>query len=423
MLSSRTLLAVIILTFTLTLNAHAAAGTVVEVEFERSYRVAEVNRAAEQVFGDQPAPAAEYEVDVYRMQFYSTALTDEDTVVTTELYVPRAPGVDRGAAPEVRRHAGPQRLDPRARRPLYVFAAGTTGLTDSCRTTREYQVGVNWGRYRQHLLTHAGQGTIGMLPDYMHFGEPNRLQPYFIAEAEGRVLLDAVRAAYTYFSGSAHGARVRPAEGAFLAGFSQGGHAIFAAADIRERYAPEVELGGLIGYGPTTNVEALFREFSVVAPAIIYTYAEHYGSDRFDPAVMLADRWLANLEHDVTRLCILGYQSYYPWGPHPLFLPEFAGALVSGTLAARYPEIHQILSEQQTGLAGHGVPALILQGTNDVVIDQNDQTRFVAQLRERGSNVRYRIFNEAPHDTRQLGFYEATDWMNDRLLELEESNR
>ncbi len=394
--------AVVVLCLTV-LNAHAMAGSIVSVEHDRTYGTQEVNGMAARLFNGHATPPADHSVAVYRLRFRSIDLDGRDTVITAQIFIPR--------------------FTEHSERPLYVFAAGTTGLTDSCRTSREHEVGVNWGLYRNHLLAHAGQGIIGVLPDYMHFGDPNRLQPYFVSEAEGRALLDSVRAVGAYFNGPGSSHAVRPARPAFLAGFSQGGHAAFAAADIRDEYAPEVELGGIIGYGPTTNVEDLFREFSLVAPAIIYTYAARYGEDRFDPAAMLADRWLASLEHDVTRLCILGYQSYYPWRPSPLFRPEFTAALVNRRLQAEYPEIHRILSKHNTGLSGHGVPALIMQGTNDVVINQADQTRFVTALRDRGSTVRYRVYPDTPHDTRQAGFREALSWMERQIRNTQESRR
>lgn len=374
-----------------TVHAAAAAGSLVSVEFDRRYSTAEVDAMARERFRDLPAPAARYAVDVYIIQYRSTDLQQQPTVVTAQLFVPH--------------------YQQPSDRPVYIFAPGTTGLTDQCRPLREHQIGINWGLYRHHVLAHSGQGLIGMIPEYMHFGNPDRLQPFFIAEAEAHVLLDAIRAVRHYFS--EHPATVRPAS-VFLAGFSQGGHASFAAADYNASYAPEVKIDGIIGYGPTTDVEALFRDFSVIAPSIIYTYAQHYGTDRINPQVLLADRWLPTLEQDVLRLCILGLQSYYPWGPWTLFRSEFTSALVNRRLHAEYPEVHRILTANRTGLSGHGVPALILQGSNDVVIDLDDQERFVVELRRRGSDVRYLIYPNAPHDTRQIGFQEALNWMEDR---------
>ncbi len=367
----------------------AGAGSLVSVSHEASYSAREVNSSSARLFTGGGAPTAIFDVDVYAIRYESTGLDQEPTPIYAHLFVPR--------------------YARQTTRPLYVFGAGTTGLSDGCRTSREAEAGVNWGLYRNHMLAVAGQGVIGVLPDYMYFGVPERLQAYFVPEAEGRVMLDAVRAAHAYFEDS--GTAVRPARGAVLAGFSQGGHAIFAAADIAADYAPELRISGLIGYGPTTNIEQLFREFSVVAAPLIYTYAEIYGKERFDPALMLQDRWLENLPVDVRRLCILGLQNYYPWGPEGLFRRPFLNALRNRQLDTEFPEIHAILTENSTGLSGHGVPVLILQGGNDVVVNLQDQAEFAQELRDRGSEVEYIVYPGNRHDTRQIGFTDALNWM------------
>lgn len=367
-------------------------GRLISIQHEVTYAPGQINRMASRLFHSS-TPAAEHGVDIYRIEFESVNLSDEKTVVFAQLFVPRM-------------------LEPSVQ-PLYVFGAGTTGLTDLCRTSREHEADVNWGLYRSHMLAHAGQGVIGILPDYMHFGNPEKLQPYFVPAAEARVLLDSARAAYGFFQVGSHAARPYPAP--FLAGFSQGGHAIFAAADLAAEYAPELEIAGLIGYGASTDIENLFREFTVVAAPIIYTYAQLYGEERFDPAVMLQDRWLNNLAIDVRRLCVLGLQDYYPWGPDTFFRPDFLRSLRQRSLHTDFPTIHAILQENSTGLSGHGLPALILQGGNDVVINLQDQAEFVRQLRDRGSEVRYLEYPGSRHDTRQVGFSDALTWMLERI--------
>jgi acetyl esterase/lipase len=250
----------------------------------------------------------------------------------------------------------------------------------------------------------------------MGFGDPDRLQPIYNAVAEGRMMLDAVRALYRFLerldvekNGPALLGFRRPS--VFVAGFSQGGHAAFAAADLRRLYAPDVGLAGVIGYGPTTDLEVLFQEFPVVAPMAVYTFAEAYGAQHFDPEKVLQKRWAANLSEDVRRQCVGGMQSYYPWSPRELFRPEFAEALLSGGLAESYPEIHRILRRHRTGLSGHRLPCLILQGGDDVVVSAASQERFVRRLCRLGSPVLYRHFPESRHDTRQVGFPEVLSWM------------
>ncbi|MCA1754946.1 MAG: hypothetical protein LC641_09680 [Spirochaeta sp.] len=375
----------------------AGAGSLVSATHQASYSAREINSSSARLFTGGDVPNAIFDVDVYALRYESTGLDQEPTPIYAHLFIPR--------------------YARQTTRPLYVFGAGTTGLSDGCRTSREAEAGVNWGLYRNHMLAVAGQGVIGVLPDYMYFGVPDRLQAYFVPDAEGRVLLDAVRAAHAFFEDSE--TAVRPAPGAVFAGFSQGGHAIFAAADIAAEYAPELEISGLIGYGPTTNIEQLFREFSVVAAPLIYTYAEIYGRNRFDPGIMLQDRWLENLAVDVRRLCILGLQNYYPWGPEGLFRRPFLNALRNRRLHISFPEIHSILRENSTGLSGHGVPVLILQGGNDVVVNLRDQAEFAQNLQDRGSEVEYVVYPGNRHDTRQIGFSDALSWMMKQSLSQE----
>ena len=91
------------------------------------------------------------------------------------------------------------------------------------------------------------------------------------------MLLDAVRATYAFFeafgtNADVNPSNVKPSGAVFTAGYSQGGHAAFAAADLRPSYAPELPLTGMIGYGATTNVERLLREGPYYAPYIVQSY-------------------------------------------------------------------------------------------------------------------------------------------------------
>ncbi len=329
---------------------------------------------------------AQYAVETYMLRYATEALDGSSTLITAQLFVPQV-----GEAAELS---------------VYAFAPGSTGLLDRCAPSTEHVRGINWGQYRAHVLQHAARGMIGFMPDYMGFGDPEMLQPYFVAEAEARVLLDGLRAVRAFFA-EREGVR---SGGAFLAGFSQGGHAAFAAADRWRDYAPEVELLGVIGYGPTTDLRALFVEFAVVAPLVIYTYAQLYG-DAIQPHELLAERWANSLERDVTSQCIGAIQSFYPYNPRQLFKGEFADALFDNRLAEAFPSVHEAFEANNSGLAGHGLPALILQGTEDTVVSVASQDLFVRRLCAAGSAVRYPHYIGARHDTRAIGFEDAQAWM------------
>ena len=366
------------------------AGHVYEITFDRTYTPAEIDEYAVQLFEDIGKKPSRFIVDVYMIRFTSRYIDGTDAPITAQLFVPR--------------------YAERTVRPVYIFAAGTTGLVDACRTSREHIAGINWGLYRIHVLAHAGQGNIGLFPDYTGLGDPNRLQPYYFSRVEGMMLLDAIRAVDSFFA--QRDAVVQPHPAAFLAGYSQGGHAVFAAADYRGTYAPELRIGGIIGYGPARGIEDLFREWTIAAPLITYTYSKLYGRERFNPAVILKDEWLKTLEADVTRMCIGALQSYYPWTTGELYRPGFNTALLNGTLADVYPSIARIMEKNSTGLTRHRVPVIILQGTNDVVAHPRTMNDFVTELREMGSDVLYLVYDGARHDTRQISFDRVVGWMD-----------
>jgi acetyl esterase/lipase len=367
--------------------AAAQAGSLRGAEPLEALSQAAVDAEVAELFGDEPAPRARYAVDAVMIRFESVYPDGEPTTVTAQLFVPRV-----------------ARLQA-----LYIFAPGSTGLVEACRPSREHETGIRWGLYRAHALALAGQGFVAVVPDYMGFGDTERVQPYLDPVAEGRALLDSARAAR-------HALAQRQVQNAstlkvFMAGYSQGGHAAFAAADLRRGYAPDVPLAGIVGYGPSTDLEALFREWPIAAPMATYVFSIKYGKERFDPSRILKERWAASLERDVTRQCIGGMQSYYPWSARDLFVPAFADALLAGQLRSRYPQIYAILRENSTGLRGHRVPALILQGSDDVVVDPESQREFARALCRAGSHVRYVPYTGRRHDTRQAGFGEAVAWM------------
>lgn len=366
-----------------------ADGRLIEVTDTGTLSPKEIDRTIAPLFEGYDPPTARYPVQTFLIRFQSRYPDGRTAPITAQLFVPVLPA--------------------ESQRPVYLFAPGTTGLLDVCRVSREHIAGINWGLYRSHMLSFAGQGVIGLLPDYTGFGDPDHLQYYYHAETEGMMILDAVRAVRFFFDRERF--RVRPAPAVHLAGYSQGGHATFAAADLRRAYAPDVEIAGIVGYGPATDMEALFREFTVVTPMVVQTYQRIYGSQVIDPAQILAPRWAETLEYDVTRQCVGAMQSYYPWAADRMFAEPFYESLMAGTLSVTHPDIFEVLRQNSPGLSGHGIPVLILQGTEDIVVYPESQAEFVTALRSRGSDVRYLVYEGYRHDTRQISFDEVLRWI------------
>ena len=334
--------------------------------------------------GGDPLPAR-YSVESYLVTFESTGLDGEPRTITAQAFVPN--------------------FDEPARRPAFVFGPGSTGLVEACAPSRNYVDARTWDTYNAYTLAYAGQGFVSLMPNYMGFFGVGELQPYFSRVAEGRVMLDAGRAVATLLEDTPV-----TLNGVFVGGFSQGGHAAFAAADLAATYAPDVPLRGVVGFGPTTRLDNLFREFTYVAPWVIYSYNTFFG-DRIDLTQVLAEPWLDSFVGDAERLCVLGAQAYYPSSPENLFTPAFTEALETNTLADAYPNIFELFEENNAGETAHGIPAIILQGVNDPVVSLESQNDFVRTLCENGSRVRYPNYLRTRHETRYIGFQDAMAWM------------
>lgn len=368
--------------------AHAQPGTLLEVTYAGTLTAAQIDQATAGRFSNNgvQAPAAQNDVDSYIVVFESTDLDGDPTPITAQIFVPR--GLDRPST--------------------FVFGAGSTGLVEACAPSRNYVENRTWETYSAYTLAYAGQGFVSVVPNYMGFFVVGELQPYFSLEAEGRVLLDAARATRSLSDSEGE---VTLGDATFVAGFSQGGHAAFAAADLAQTYAPELNISGVLGFGASTNLENLFREFTYVAPWVVYAF-DTYFPERIDPADILLPAYANNLANDAERLCVGGAQNYYPANPANLYTPDFAAALQEGNLADSFPEVYNLFTENDAGVSGHALPSLLLQGVDDPVVTLSSQNAFVAELCETSSPVRYPNYLRTRHETRYIGFNEAITWMS-----------
>jgi hypothetical protein len=365
-------------------------GSVIEAVYEERLSPAEVQLAAASSFGRFGVPMVENAVDVFALRFVTTGLEGQTAVVRATLFVPVEP--------------------PRGSAPLYVFGSGTTGLAASCAPSREAELPQPLGDYRGYLAPYAGRGIVTVFPDYLGFDDPLRPQAYFHAASEAHVMLDAARATRALFGEAPWLGDLDDV--VLMGGYSQGGHAAFAAADLRPWYAPEIPLRGLIGYGATTDVQPLFLEGPFYAPYVLASWSSIYGTTQVGAHGVLAERWLPSLEREALSVCVDRAQQIYPFDVDSMYTPAFARALRAGTLQQDFPGLHALFEENRTGLSGHGLPALVVQGGQDVIVHDATQERFVAALCARGSDVLYLNVRDARHrDTRPAGFDTAVGWI------------
>ena len=119
-------------------------------------------------------------------------------------------------------------------------------------------------------------------------------------------------------------------------------------------------------------------------------------------------------------MCVDEFQAYYPFDGRQLYRPEFHAALHGGGLEERFPALAAVLRENNSGLSGHGLPALVIQGGDDIIVTTRAQDRFVQELRKAGSEVRYLVFPGVRHRyTRPAGFAPSLDWIEARFRALQ----
>jgi acetyl esterase/lipase len=372
------------------LVAQSRGGEVVSVEPQSSRTALEIDKGGIPLFETRPIPRMKFTVDLYRLRYRSADFDGSPATITAQLFVPRLPS-DRPC-------------------PVLVFGSGTTGISDACAPSLENTATHPWGYYKENMLAYAGLGFITVFPDYLGFDDSTRPQRYFSKLAEGHVMLDAARAARAFLSGQPAGTQAAPK--VFVAGYSQGGHAAFAAADLRASYAPDIPLVGVMGFGATCDVTTLLKEGPAYASYIIYTYSVMYGTGEVNPAALLQQKWARGLASDAERMCVDVFQVYYPSNGAKLYTPAFYQALYENRLPETFPAVATRLTENASGLSGHGIPAIVFQGTDDIVIRTASQDRFVAALRKAGSPVCYVLLNRSRHkQVRTDGFAASVAWM------------
>lgn len=367
--------------------AQAAPGTVLELEPRGHLSAAAIDGAVGGRFrndGETP-PRATTGVDAYLLRYATTGPDGGPTESIAQLYVPREP-------------SGPT---------LLAFAPGSTGLAAACSPTHAWRASGQVETYGATALAYAGQGLATVLPDYLPATGATPLQPYFVASAEATVLLDALRSAREALRTTTPAIEIAHA---FAAGYSQGGHAVFAAADRASVYAQELPLAGVIGFGPSGDLDTLFLNFQYTAPWVVRAYQATYPGE-VDPAEVLAEPYASRLEADALRLCVSEAQAYYPHDPAALFTAPFHASLSAGTLGEHFPVWRDLFDRNDTGIRPHGLPVAIFQGVDDPVVPLSAQDAFVRRLCSLDVPVRYANYLRTRHETRYIAFRDALDWM------------
>ena len=247
-----------------------------------------------------------------------------------------------------------------------------------------------------------------MAPDYPGLGSAMP-HPYLGGVSSANSVLDAVRAARG-IPGAAAGSSFA------VWGESQGGHAALWTGQRARAYAPELTLTGIAAAAPPTDLVENLRAGSdpsvraFLTAFTAYSWSRHYGA----PLSTLGRR---STQGVITRVaqnnCIV-------LGAKPK-LGTMLGVLVlrrdlKDVDLGRIQPWARISRDNSPSARDPGVPMLIAQNPNDVIVGPTVTRDFARSLCGNGAQVRYVAINGKGHETSAADSAGLTlDWIDARF--------
>ncbi|AEG84735.1 lipase family protein [Corynebacterium ulcerans] len=348
---------------------------------------------------DVSPPALDVLVKMKRIAYTSTHPNGFSTPVTGAVLTPTAPW--HGPGP----------------RPVALLAPGTQGAGDSCAPSKLLTLG---GEYEMFSATALlSRGWTVALTDYQGLGTPGN-HSYMNRKAQGAALLDLGRAVTTLGL-----PEVNNHTPLIPWGYSQGGGASAAAAEMHRSYAPDVNIALAYAGGVPANLLSVSSslEGTALTGALGYVITgmyEIYPEVREPINTLLNTRgqqWLDQSSRDCLPESLL-----------TIPLPDTSILTVSGqrlTSLISAEVFQRAISEQEIGLIAPDVPVFVAQGLHDGIIPAGQARDMVNGWRDRGADVTY-WEDPAPALDKLLGhihvlgssFLPAVEWAEQRLAML-----
>jgi pimeloyl-ACP methyl ester carboxylesterase len=263
------------------------------------------------------------------------------------------------------------------------------------------------------------QGTAVVVTDYVGLGATDRLHTYVNRVDGAHAVLDAVRAAH-----SVAGTSVTSTSRVGLFGYSQGGGATAAAAELQPAYAPEITLSGSYAGAPPADLTKVTAAIdgSDLAGALGWSLN---GFLQSDPALRpiaeahLSAKGKAALA-DLSTMCVgdallgYGFTKSSSWTTDGESL---------GDIIAAEPAIQSFLEDQRIGTLKPTSPVRVATGVSDNLVPHGQARDLAVNWCKKGANITYKavvlpnvgdalINHFGPLLTDQG---DAISWLTDRL--------
>jgi pimeloyl-ACP methyl ester carboxylesterase len=275
-----------------------------------------------------------------------------------------------------------------------------------CAPSRQLSEGLDYETPNILQLLLRGYGVV--LTDYEGLGTPGA-HSYLDRAAEAHAVLDSIRAAQRLPAANLpHNGPV----GIF--GFSQGGGAAAAAAELQPTYAPELDLAGTYAGGVPAELVALSTKLDGTWGVGLVGYLL-YGLDAFHPELhvldLLNDRGRQIVAETATQ-CVVETAARYA-------LLRTATLTRDGrSLAAHLAEqpYRSVMDDLKIGLRKPTAPVLVMNSPYEELVPYGPARDMARSWCTQGASVRLQQLVTPDHGLALLeGAPRATLWMRDRF--------
>lgn len=285
-------------------------------------------------------------------------------------------------------------------RPLIVIAPGTQGQGDACAPSKLVNSltagSAQSGPMVEYEMIPAAiwltKGADVVLTDYEGLGTP-AMHTYVNRVSEAHAVIDAARAA-----ADLPGTRVTDATPIGVYGYSQGGGAAAAAAELLPTYGADISgrVAGVVAGAPPADLRATLEQVDGTSLAGVIGYALNSMLAAYPDEVRpvldaeINDRGRSMLSA-VSQQCV--GETAFQFGFADTTQFTRTGESLS-QIVGRYPQIADVMERNRIGTLAPAAPVLVLSGDHDDVVPHGQARELADDWCALGADVRFDDFRE-----------------------------
>ncbi|OMQ07838.1 triacylglycerol lipase [Corynebacterium amycolatum] len=305
------------------------------------------------------------------------------------------------------------RWSEKSPRPLAVIAPGTLGMADNCASSVALRYEAPPTPPAPQLLA---QGWNVAIVDYQGLGTPG-VHPYLNREIAGNNTLDMARAAIETLQ--------LPADTPIaLFGYSQGGGATAAAAELADEYASELNIRAVYAGAIPADLTDTALHIRASALAGLVGYFMNGLIAEYPETKEPIERMLSPLGQDFLKLtadeCIGATVERWPRNDTKAFTANDLGIAENLRSPELSPAVRRHVDEQALGTKTPSMPVFVTHNALDDVLPVTSARKLVQKWQKAGADITYvEVDTDLGDGTHGLAYVLTHDemlaWVNQKM--------